>query len=324
MKVKFTIMKINKHILFLSVIILTVYPFSTFSEQKPAISGNITISGAFALYPLAVKWAEEFRKLNPDVKIDISAGGAGKGITDVLTGAADIGMVSRDINPEETKRGAFPIGVAKDAVVPTCSEKNPLLSVILKKGVKRDLFYNLWVTGKAKNWGQVLGVKSTAPVHVYTRSDASGAGETWANYFSRKQEDLLGVGVFGDPGVATAVKKDPIGIGYNNIVYVYDSKTKRQDIGVRVVPIDLNKNGTIDADENFYDTLDDLMNAIASGKYPSPPARPLYFVTKGKSKNPAVKAFIAYILTDGQQHVRESGYVSFSKDKLAAELNKIK
>ena len=50
-------------------------------KAQGALKGNITISGAFALYPLTVKWAEEFKKLNPTVKIDISAGGAGKGMT---------------------------------------------------------------------------------------------------------------------------------------------------------------------------------------------------------------------------------------------------
>ena len=293
-------------------------------EAQSTLRGNITISGAFALYPLAVKWAEEFKKLNPGVKIDISAGGAGKGMTDAITGAADIGMISRDINAEETKKGAYPIAVSKDAVVPTISAANPLLDQLLKKGIKRDGLYNFWGTGRAKNWGQVTGIKTTIPVHVYTRSDASGAGETWAKYFRLKQEDLFGVGVYGDPGVATAVKKDPIGIGYNNIVYVYDSKTNRQTNGVRVLPIDLNNNGTIDPAENFYDTIDDLINAISTGKYPSPPARDLYFVTKGKSTNPVVKAFLKFCLNEGQKYVQEAGYINLSKERIATELTKVK
>ena len=41
------------------------------------LKGEIQLSGAFALYPMAVKWAEEFRKIHPKVRIDISAGGAG-------------------------------------------------------------------------------------------------------------------------------------------------------------------------------------------------------------------------------------------------------
>lgn len=71
------------------------------------LKGTITISGAFALYPLMVRWGEEFQKLHPDVKFDISAGGAGKGMTDALNGAVDIGMVSRAIAPEEEQKGAF-------------------------------------------------------------------------------------------------------------------------------------------------------------------------------------------------------------------------
>ena len=51
--------------------------------QKNELKGQISLSGAFALYPLAVKWAEEFKKLHPGVKIDVSGGGAGKGITDI-------------------------------------------------------------------------------------------------------------------------------------------------------------------------------------------------------------------------------------------------
>ena len=71
--------------------------YQTFGQDK--LEGRLSFSGAFALYPMAVKWAEEFKKANPEVKIDISAGGAGKGMTDVLNNMFDIGMVYRDINP---------------------------------------------------------------------------------------------------------------------------------------------------------------------------------------------------------------------------------
>jgi len=295
------------------------------SNTKPApgnLSGNISISGAFALYPITVKWAEEFRKIHPNVKIDISAGGAGKGITDVLSKVTDIGLVSRDLNPAEVKKGAFPIAVTKDAVIPTISATNPFLSQLKTRGVTRDEFNNIFITGKIRSWNQ-LGFKSPAPIHVYTRSDAAGAAETWAKYFGKKQEDLLGVAVYGDPGLATAVKKDPSAIGFNNIVYIYDSKTKRATNGVAVLPIDLNKNGKIDAEENFYDTVDDLIAAIAAGKYPSPPARELYFVTNGKPANPIVVEFTKWVLTEGQKYVHEAGYIKLPDEKLKTEIGKL-
>jgi len=278
------------------------------------LEGRLSLSGAFALYPMAVKWAEEFKKANPAVKIDISAGGAGKGMTDVLNNMVDIGMVSREINPEEEKKGAFGFAVTKDAVVPVISALNPALSEILAVGLKPGVANDIWITGKIKSWGQAFNSNSKTPMHIYTRSDACGAAEVWAKYFGKKQEDLLGSGVFGDPGLALAVKKDPIGIGYNNIGYVYDFNTKKQIPGIRVVPIDLNKNGKIDPEEDFYGSMDNLIDAITKGKYPSPPARDLYFVTKGKPTNKLVNAFLKWVLADGQKYVNETGYINLTKE----------
>ena len=53
------------------------------------LKGELSLSGAFALYPLAVQWAAEFGAQNPGVHVDISAGGAGKGMTDALAGVVD-------------------------------------------------------------------------------------------------------------------------------------------------------------------------------------------------------------------------------------------
>jgi phosphate transport system substrate-binding protein len=315
-----------KHIntfLFVSLIILNPF-FAANSNGQEKLKGQISISGAFALYPMTVKWAEEFRKINPDVRIDISAGGAGKGIADALSSMVEIGMVSREIYPEEIKKGAFPVAVTKDAVVAVVSDKNPVLNDILAKGLKNDAGNNIWITGKHTSWAQAFGIKSSSPIHVYTRSDACGAAEMWAKFFGKKQEDLLGVGVFGDPGLAQAVKRDPLGIGFNNIGYAYDATTKQQVKGLRVVPIDLNNNGKIDPDEDFYNSMNDLIAAIASGKYPSPPARELYFVCKGNPKNNKVLTeFIKWVLSDGQKFVHEAGYIALPKEKIQTEIKKL-
>jgi phosphate transport system substrate-binding protein len=314
----------NKTILGLVALLLIIPHAQHIASAQGNVKGQISISGAFALYPLAVKWAEEYKKINPGVKIDISAGGAGKGMTDALSGIVDIGMVSRDVAAEEIKKGALAIAVAKDAVVATISANNPSLQSILSTGLKQETGKNIWITGKYKTWGQAFNNTSKAPLRVYTRSDACGAAEIWSKYFGKKQEDLLGSGVFGDPGVALAVKKDAVGIGFNNIGYVYDAKTKKQVKGIRVLPLDLNNNGKIDADENFYDNLDQLMAAIGNGKYPSPPSRLLYFVTKGSPSNKATSAFVKWVLSDGQKYVSESGFISLPADRLTTELAKVK
>ncbi len=288
------------------------------------LEGQISLSGAFALYPLAVQWANEFQKLHPKVRIDLSAGGAGKGITDALADVVDLGMVSRELAPEEISKGAVGFAVTKDAVVPTINAKNPNLQALLQHGLTRDAAIGLWITGTVKTWGQVGGNQNTTPVVVYTRSDACGAAETWAHWLGKKQEDLKGTAVYGDPGVAQAVQKDVNGIGLNNIGYAYDQKTLKPNPGILVLPIDVNNNGRIDSDENFYDTKDKLTAAIADGKYPSPPARDLYLVSHGTPTDHVVVAFLKYVLTDGQKAAAPQGYIALSKDKLQKQLEKLK
>ncbi len=118
---------------------------------------------------MAVRWKEEFEKLHPKVRVEVSAGGAGKGMADVLGGLVDIGMVSRDVDPSEIEKGAYPIGVTKDAVV-------------------------------AKTWGEVVGKpEKKQEIHVYTRSDAAGAPEIWAKYLGKKHESLKGTGFMAIP-----------------------------------------------------------------------------------------------------------------------------
>jgi phosphate transport system substrate-binding protein len=291
-------------------------------DASGALTGTVSVSGAWALYPMMVRWAEEFQKLHPDVRFDISAGGAGKGMADALANAVDVGMVSRAIYPEEVEKGAFWVSVVKDAVFVTINEQNPVWTDLQQKGMTQETFVGIYITGEITTWGQAVGrPEVTDPIHVFTRSDACGAADTWAQYLGKKQEDLKGVAVYGDPGLLDAVVKDPLGIGYNNLNYAYDMDTGKPVAGARVISIDVNGNGQVDPDET-YDTKDQAVNAVATGHYPSPPARDLNLVTNGKPAGLAA-AFIQWILTDGQGFVAEAGYIALPIDKLEGELKKL-
>jgi phosphate transport system substrate-binding protein len=292
-------------------------------KETGRLEGTISISGAFALYPMTVKWAEEFMKENPGVRIDISAGGAGKGMTDALSGMVDLGMVSREVTQAEIDNGAWFIAVTKDAVLPTVSVNNPVLPDLQAKGLTQEIFREVFLTENPHTWGEFLDSQNTDKINVYTRSDACGAAEMWGKYLGKNQESLHGVGVFGDPGIADAVKIDKFSIGYNNVNYAYDLQSRKTYSGIAVVPIDLNGDRVIDAEENFYGNLDSLMNAIQTGKYPSPPARDLYFVGNGKPSKPVVVAFLNWILANGQKFVHEAGYVELSDEKISTEKQKL-
>jgi phosphate transport system substrate-binding protein len=285
---------------------------------------TISLSGAFALYPMALKWGEEYKKVNPSVKFDITGGGAGKGMTDALAGMVDIGMVSREITKDEVAKGAWFMSSVIDAVVPVFNAGNPLYAEIMTRGIRKKECAKIWDKSPAKKWKSAIpSLGADSALNVYTRSDACGAAQTWGAFFGKKQEEMGGIGVFGDPGLAEAVRKDVNGIGYNNINFVYDKDSKKPAKGLAILPIDINGNGKIDDDEKVYETRDMITDAIAKGTYPSPPARKLYLVVKNGPAKPELKKFLKWVLTDGQKYVQESGYILLLPEEVRANLLKI-
>jgi phosphate transport system substrate-binding protein len=268
-------------------------------------------------------WAEEFTKVNPEVTFDISAGGAGKGMSDTLAGAVDIGMVSRTITKEEEDQGAYWVAVTKDAVFAVINAQNPVLKDISSKGVTQEILKGIYLDGSVTSWGQVVnnpGIEDE--IHVYTRSDACGAADNWAKFLGAKQENLLGIGVSSDPGLLDVVVKDPLGIGYNNLNYAFDIATGKPVEGVVILPIDFNANGQADPEE-LLDTKDKAVEMVKTEKYPMPPARLEFLVTKGKPSG-LTQVFIEWILTDGQKFVAPTGYIELTQAQLEDSLAKVR
>lgn len=296
----------------------------TQAPAAPELAGNIAVSGAFALYPMMTVWAEEFTKLHPKVTFDVQGGGAGKGMTDTLAGAVDIGMISRKIKPEEQAQGAYWVSVAKDGVFPIISADNPVLDRLIATGISQEIFKGIFITGEIKTWGQVLGDPAvTDEIHVYGRADSAGAADQWALFAGGKaQADLLGIGVNGEPAHVDTVRKDRLGIGFSNLNSAFDPATGKPVQGIVVSPIDINKNGTVDAGE-YYASKADAVNVISEGTYPSPPARFENLATNGKPTG-LVLEFIKWILTDGQSFLDQAGYVALTPDQQAESLNKLK
>ncbi|MCW5877191.1 MAG: substrate-binding domain-containing protein [Anaerolineales bacterium] len=285
---------------------------------------TFALSGAFALYPMMVRFAEEYQATHPGVNFDITGGGAGKGVSDVLAGATDLGMVSRELNPDEIAQGAFPIAVTRDAVFFVVNAQNPYIDIILEKGVTTEALGKVWITGEYTTWGELLDEPSiTEEIHVYTRSDSAGAAEMFSKFIGGEaQEDLLGIGVDSDPGLLQAVLADPLGVGFNNLGYIYSLATDHVVEGAVVPPIDINHNGAIEEHE-FLETRSEAVAAILSGDYPSPPARLLYLVSRGKPSG-AILDLLLWILQDGQAFVPEAGYVPLTEAELQAEIDKLR
>jgi len=287
------------------------------------LSGTLSISGAFALYPMMTIWAEEFSKIHPNVQFDVQGGGAGKGMTDTIAGAVDIGMISRSIKEEETAQGIFWVSVTKDAVFPIINAENPVAEKLMAQGITQEIYNKIYITGEITTWGEVVGDPSiTDKINVFTRSDASGAAEQWAKYTGGEaQEDLLGIGVNGEPAMLDTILKDPLGIGFGNLNSIFDLSGGNLVPGILIPPIDINENGTADAGE-VYTVKEDAFGAVANGTYPSPPARFENLATLGKPEGLELE-FIKWILTDGQQYLEAAGFVPLTPEQQAESLAKL-
>ena len=161
-------------------------------KNTDPLKGKITISGAFALYPLTVKWAQEFQKIHPKVTINISAGGAGKGMADALSKMVDLGMYSKEVSPEEKAKGAWYIAVAKDAVLPTISSANPVIKDLKIHGLTKQKFFDIFISGKIKTWGEVTGTVQTwnlnrlpVPMHVVQQKCGQNSSRVRSRKISR-------------------------------------------------------------------------------------------------------------------------------------------
>lgn len=308
-----------------ALVLLTVGFISMSGCTSQQQKNTIKVSGAYSLYPMMVVWAQKYQTLHPGIKIDVSSGGAGKGMADALGGSVDLGMVSRDVTTAEADQGIVAVAVVEDAVLATINTDNPVLTKILEKGLTKQQLREIFINYSIPTWGQLVGdSNNTDPIKVYSRSDPCGAAEAWVKYLGDyTQDDIPTIEeitkVKGDDSMSKSIASDPLGIGYSNVNYIYSNTTKTPKEGMVVIPLDLNENGIIDPSENFYGSRDDVVNAEINNTLPSPPSRLVYLVTLNNFTG-ITKDFVRWILTDGQQYCFDNGYGAVPSDILDDQL----
>ena len=98
--------------------------------EKKDVKGNLTVAGSTSVTPLMEKMAEEYEKLNPDVKIEIQSTGSSAGIEAVIDGAANIAMASRELKDEE-KEQLTPSVIATDGIAVVVNKESKVSDISL-------------------------------------------------------------------------------------------------------------------------------------------------------------------------------------------------
>ncbi|WP_105199481.1 MULTISPECIES: PstS family phosphate ABC transporter substrate-binding protein [unclassified Pseudoalteromonas] len=287
-------------------------------EKTSGISGNFSSVGSDTLANMMTFWAEEYKRIYPNVNIQIQAAGSSTAPPALTEGTANFGpmsrkMKSKEIEAFEKRHGYKPteIRVAIDALAVFVHKDNPI------EGLRIDqvdaIFSSTRKCGAAEEvnrWGDIglEGDWAAKDIQLYGRNSVSGT----YGYFKKK---ALCKGDFrnnvneqpGSASVVQSISSSVNAIGYSGIGY----KTS----GVRTVP--LAKKG-----DKFVDAT---LENVATGKYPL--SRFLYvYVNKHPNKPlaPIEAEFIKMVLSQtGQTIVEKDGYVPLSNTMVEAELKKL-
>jgi phosphate transport system substrate-binding protein len=288
-------------------------------QRTSGVSGNLSSVGSDTLANLMTLWAEEYKRVYPNVNIQIQAAGSSTAPPALTEGTSNLGPMSRKMKDKELQKfeekfGYKPteIRVALDALAVYVNKDNPIKGMTIpqvdavfsstrKCGYDRDIttWSDLGLTGAWKD----------RRIQLYGRNSVSGT----YGYFKKKglcKGDFKSA-VNEQPGSASVVQSVTAslnGIGYSGIGY----KTS----GVKAVPL-TKKEG-----KPFVEATNE--NAIA-GKYPL--ARFLYvYVNKHPNKPlpPLEGEFIKMVLSKaGQEVVVKDGYIPLPASVAAKELAKL-
>jgi len=204
------------------------------------LRGTLNAAGSDTMLELQTLMAEEFRKLYPQVKIQVEGKGSSTAPPALIEGTVQLGNMSRKMKSKEIDAFEEAFGydparfdVALDTLAVFVNKDNPIKSLTIPQ--VDAIFSKTRKCGSAgdiSTWGKLdlSGNWATAPISLYGRNAASGT----YGYFKKH---ALCKGDYKDtvkeqPGSASVVQgieKDPYGIGYSGIGY----KTS----GVRAVPL---------------------------------------------------------------------------------------
>lgn len=285
-------------------------------KKVSGVGGNLNSIGSDTLNNLMTYWAEDFRKVYPNVKVQVEGKGSSTAPPALISGSSQLGPMSRKMKNKEKdkfekKYGFKPtaIAVARDTLAVYVNKDNPIKGMTLPQV---DAVFSRTRRGgyasDIKTWGD-LGVKgalASRPVSIYGRNSASGT----YGYFKKK---ALFKGDYKDsvkeqPGSASVVNGvagDKAGIGYSGIGY----KTS----GVRAVPL------AKKAGQPFVEA------AFENKDYPLGRSLYVYVVKEpGKPLPLLTREFLKFVLSkEGQKIVQKDGYGALSPKAIAKQRKKL-
>ncbi|MBE6044161.1 MULTISPECIES: phosphate ABC transporter substrate-binding protein [Clostridium] len=250
------------------------------------VSGSITVVGSTALQPLAKAGADMFMQKNSKVQINVQGGGSGTGLSQVASGAVQIG--NSDVTAESKIKDANLVKQLVDHKVAAIG-----FAMVVNKETKVDSLTKQQVqdifTGKITNWKQVGG--DDVKIKVINRGKSSGTRAAFVGTIMGGKTEAEGLGTTLDSSgaVQQAIQATNGSISYLALSYFISDEAKQ---GIKLLKIE---------------GVDPTYENIAAGKYPFWSYEHMY--TKGEPTG-ATKAYLDYMTSDEVKSVIKSkGYL---------------
>lgn len=276
--------------------------FATGATGGEAI-GNIRVDGSSTVFPISEAMAEEFMKVNPEVRVTVGISGSGGGFKKFCAGETHITNASRPINSVEEKHcqkngiNYIEIPIAFDGISVVVNTENNFAYCLTVEEIKA-----IWepeAQGKIENWRQIRASFPDRQLRLYGPGIDSGTydyftaaivgeeGNSRGDYTASEDDNTLVWGVAADPG----------GLGFFGYAYYEENKDKLNLVG-------------IDRGEGC---IAPNAETIADGSY-QPLSRPEFlYVNKSVADREDIKAFVEFHLAPENQYlISEVGYVSLS------------
>ena len=276
------------------------------------LSGTVEIDGSSTVFPVSEAVAEEFGKLNPDVRVNVGVSGTGGGFKRFTVGETDISDASRPIKDNEAAIAMdngieyYPLRVAMDGLSVMVSPDNDFVECMTIDQLKL-----IWEPGSTVNkWSDVdpgwpdkeialYGPDTDSGTFDYFTEEVMGEAQlSRADYTASADDNVLVQGIAGGK----------YSLGYFGYSYYQENVDK-----LKLVAVDSGSGCVLPTSESIED-----------GTY-SPLSRPLFiYVSKQSMERPEVKAFVEFYLDNAADLAQEVGYIKLGEAEYAANREAIK
>lgn len=279
---------------------------SNIREVNAGASGNVvTIQASPDLMGVVTSWAEQYELLHPETIVIVES------VTDGNIQAkpgekAPIGIVSADYLGQHEKPKAWSEVLGREVVVGVMNASNPLLADIDRQGVSAGMLAMAASSGQA-DWSLLTADGKALPLRIAAVRD--GSTEQLVANFLGSEFSPDHISLTDNPAeLMRFIRENPGAVGFCRLTDIVDPSAQEIAAGLRLLPFDKNGNGQMDSYEMIYKDLNTLTRGLWIGKYPKALVSGIFAISVAKPENDAERAFLKWILTDGQQYLATAGY----------------